>query len=174
MSEGTTFTPDYGLSEYTRKAVKNAGVGGEAAARARKHLQKGKTIKDITGAVDTVGKEADKMVGRIKANNAAKGEAEEKAKLALENAQDEGEGLLAPKRKEAEENTLMNRMKGSLMPGSLMTKRDEDYMAAVSPAPMLSSPAKSLSGLSEVHDSQSEELPAFDETDLNWREGFLR
>ena len=54
MAEGI-FIPDFTLSEFTKKAIKEAGIGGDKAAAARKHLNKAQTLGDISGAFDTVG-----------------------------------------------------------------------------------------------------------------------
>ena len=59
MSNGTTFTPNYGLSDSTRKAVREAGVGGEKGMDARKHLKKTQIADAITGGVDELGHAVD-------------------------------------------------------------------------------------------------------------------
>ena len=52
MAEGI-FIPDYTLSQFTKKAIKDAGIGGDNAAAARKHLDKAQTLGNISGAIDT-------------------------------------------------------------------------------------------------------------------------
>ena len=101
MSEGI-FIPDYTLSQFTKKAIKDAGVGGDSAAAARKHLNKAQTLGNISGAIDTVGKQADQMARQIKAKNAAEDAAKEKARIELEAAQ----ALEAEKDRIAEQKSL--------------------------------------------------------------------
>jgi len=185
MAEGI-FIPDFTLSEFTKKAIKEAGIGGDKAAAARKHLNKAQTLGDISGAFDTVGKEADRINQQIKAKNAAEDAARKKAVMDAENREtlfhqavleeknkeaerevipvsewSKGkEGLLATGRKEAEGNTLMSRMQGSLMP-----QREYDEFDQTDSPVQFKSPVKFLEGTSG-------ELPAFDEADINWKAGF--
>ena len=185
MAEGI-FIPDYTLSQFTKKAIKEAGIGGDKAAAARKHLNKAQTLGDISGVFDTVGKEADRINQQIKAKNAAEDAARKKAVMDAENRETlfhqavleekdkevkrevipvsewgkRKEGLLATGRKEAEGNTLESRMKGSLMP-----QREYDEFDQTDSPVQFKSPVKFLEGTSG-------ELPAFDEADINWKAGF--
>ena len=47
MAEGI-FVPDFTLSQFTKKAVKEAGIGGDKAAAAREHLNKSQTLGAVS------------------------------------------------------------------------------------------------------------------------------
>jgi len=169
MAEGI-FVPDYTLSQFTKKAIRDAGVGGDKAAAARKHLNKAQTLGNIAGTVDTVGKSADQMIGRIKANNAAEDKAREEAMLEIEAAReleqededylDEEADIIAQDQKELDAyNEREERMKKVRKDFGIDKEYDEFDQTETD------SPTKFLEGTSG-------ELPAFDEADANWKSSF--
>ena len=162
------FVPDYTLSQFTKKAIRDAGIGGDKAAAARKHLNKAQTLGEVTKAVDTVGKSADQMIGRIKAKNAAEDKAREEVMLEVEAAReleqededylDEESSLISQDQKDLEAYLEREeRMK--------KTREDLGVNKEYDEFDQTDSPTKFLQGTSG-------ELPAFDEADANWKSGF--
>jgi hypothetical protein len=198
MSEGI-FIPDFTLSQFTKKAVKEAGIGGDKAAAARQHLDKAQTLGNVAGAFDTVGKEADKINQQIKAKNAAEDAAKKKALQEAEaarvleqkaldeddkQAQKEGDQNIKEQGQDIDAYIKAEKAYYESLPEDWKEKGYDTYEKHLEnqeklgtkeydefPQTETDSPVDFKSPVKFL-EGTSGELPAFDEADINWKAGF--